>query len=122
MVRVWSRLAVVVRDSADAITVQDFEGRIMAWNPGAEKMYGWSEAEALEMNIRNLIPEGLRDESQARRQPLSGSEILEPYHTKHIARDGRIVEVVMTATVLADNSGRAYAISTIAREIGQTEI
>ena len=40
------RLAVVVRDAHDAILVQDMTGRIMAWNPGAERMYGWSEAEA----------------------------------------------------------------------------
>ena len=60
------RLAVVVRDAHDAITVQDLEGRILAWNPGAERMYGWSEAEALAMNIRDLIPEGLREEALAR--------------------------------------------------------
>ena len=39
------RLAVVVRDAHDAITVQDLEGRILAWNPGAERLYGWSETE-----------------------------------------------------------------------------
>ena len=59
------RLAVVVRDAHDAITVQDLEGRILAWNPGAERMYGWSEAEALTMNIRDLIPEGQREEALA---------------------------------------------------------
>ena len=37
------RLATVVRDSNDAITIQDFEGRITAWNHGAELMYGYSE-------------------------------------------------------------------------------
>jgi PAS domain S-box-containing protein len=47
------RLAVVVRDAHDAITVQDLDGRILAWNPGAERMYGWSEAEALAMNFGN---------------------------------------------------------------------
>ena len=41
------------------------EGRILAWNPGAERMYGWSEAEALAMNIRDLIPEGRREEALA---------------------------------------------------------
>jgi two-component system CheB/CheR fusion protein len=57
------RLAVVVRDSVDAILVQDLEGRILAWNPGAERMYGWSEAEALKLNIRDLIPESMRQEA-----------------------------------------------------------
>ncbi len=51
------RLAVVLRDANDAITVQDMEGCILAWNPGAERMYGWTEAEALAMNIRDRIPE-----------------------------------------------------------------
>ena len=56
------RLAVVVRDAHDAITVQDLDGRILAWNPGAVRMYGWSEAEALAMNVRDRIPEELREE------------------------------------------------------------
>jgi two-component system, chemotaxis family, CheB/CheR fusion protein len=38
-----SRLAVVVRDAHDAIVVQDLEGCILAWNPGAERMYGWTK-------------------------------------------------------------------------------
>jgi two-component system CheB/CheR fusion protein len=45
------RLAMVVHDSSDAITLQDLEGRILSWNPKAESVYGWSEAEALTMNI-----------------------------------------------------------------------
>jgi two-component system CheB/CheR fusion protein len=55
-----SRMAVVVNDSHDAITVQDMNGRTLACNPAAVRIYGWSEAEALEMNIRERIPEGLR--------------------------------------------------------------
>jgi len=47
-------MATVVRDSNDAITIQDFAGRITAWNRGAELMYGYSEAEALLQNIERL--------------------------------------------------------------------
>ncbi|MGS0757733.1 PAS domain-containing protein, partial [Roseateles sp. GG27B] len=54
-----ARMAVVVRDAFDAITVQDLAGQILAWNPAATRMYGWSEAEALQMNVRDRIPEGL---------------------------------------------------------------
>jgi PAS domain-containing protein len=50
------RMATVVRDSNDAITIQDFEGRITAWNRGAELMYGYSEAEALQMSIWRVTP------------------------------------------------------------------
>ena len=43
--------------------MQDLEGHILAWNRGAERLYGYSEAEALEMNIRDLVPEGSRAEA-----------------------------------------------------------
>jgi two-component system CheB/CheR fusion protein len=111
------RLAVVVRDSHDAITVRDLEGRILAWNPGAERMYGWSEAEALAMNILDLTPEGRRQESSAvvRQRSLAGAP--EPYHTQRIAKDGRIVEIWLTATALVNDARDVYAIATTEREI-----
>ena len=51
-----SRLAVMARDTRDAITVQDRDGRLLMWSPGAERIYGWSEAEALRMNVRVRMP------------------------------------------------------------------
>ena len=111
------RLAVVVRDAHDAITVQDLGGRILAWNPGAERMYGWSEAEALAMNISDLIPEERREEALAMVRQQSRAEVLEPYRRQRIAKDGRIVEVALTATALVNESGEAYAIATTERKI-----
>ena len=109
------RLAVVVRDAHDAITVQDLDGRIMAWNPGAVRMYGWSEAEALVMNVRDRIPEGLREEALAKVHQLSRSEILEPYHTQRITKEGTVVEVSMVSTALVNEAGQMYAIATTER-------
>jgi len=110
------RLAVVVRDASDAVLVQDMEGHVLAWNPGAERMYGWSEAETMAMNIRDLIPEGQRDDALAVVQQLARAEVLEPYCSQRIARDGRIVEVWLTATALVNETGQAYAIATTERE------
>jgi len=111
------RLAVVVRDSHDAIAVQDLEGRILAWNPGAERMYGWSEAEALTMNILDLIPEGRRQDALAVFRQQGRAEVLEPYRMQRIAKDGRIVEIWLTATALVNDAGDVYAIATTEREI-----
>jgi two-component system CheB/CheR fusion protein len=112
------RLAVVVRDSHDAITVQDLEGAILAWNPAAERIYGWSEAEALGMNIRDLIAKTQREEALSLVRQLVRSDVLKPYHMQRIAKDGRIVEVWLTATALLDESGQVYAIATTERERG----
>jgi two-component system CheB/CheR fusion protein len=109
------RLAVVVRDAHDAITVQDMDGRILAWNPGAVKMYGWSEAEALAMNVRDRIPEGLREIALSRVLQLSRAEILEPYQTQRIAKDGTIVQISLTSTALVNEAGQMYAIATTER-------
>jgi two-component system CheB/CheR fusion protein len=115
--RALGRLAVVVRDANDAITVQDFDGRILAWNPGAVRMYGWSEAEALAMNIRDVIPESLRDTALDAVRQLSRSTVLAPYRTQRMTKDGRTVDVFLTATTLANEAGEAYAIATTERAI-----
>jgi two-component system CheB/CheR fusion protein len=109
------RLAVVVRDAHDAITVQDLDGRIIAWNPGAVRMYGWTEAEALLMNVRDRIPEQLRKEALAKLQQLSQAEILEPYLAQRIAKDGSVRDVSIISTALVNEAGQNYAIATTER-------
>jgi two-component system, chemotaxis family, CheB/CheR fusion protein len=110
------RLAVVVRDSRDAVVVQDLAGRILAWNPGAARLYGWTESEALAMNIRDLVPETLRDEAVARVQELGGARSIQPYRSQRIDKDGRIIEIELTASALTNEAGVPYAISTTERE------
>jgi two-component system CheB/CheR fusion protein len=112
------RLAVVVRDAHDAITVQDLGGRILAWNPGAVRMYGWSEAEALLMNVRQRIPEALREKALATLRQLSQAEVLEPYRTQRISKQGAVIPVSIISTALLDESGEMYAIATTERTIG----
>jgi two-component system CheB/CheR fusion protein len=110
------RLAVVVRDSRDAIAVQDMQGRILAWNQAAERLYGWNEAEALRMNIRDLIAEPRRAEALAVVKRLGQAAVLAPYRMPRLAKDGRVVEVWLTATALVNDAGMVYAIATTERE------
>ncbi|MEI8344829.1 MAG: chemotaxis protein CheB [Candidatus Omnitrophota bacterium] len=109
------RLAAVMRDANDAIIVQDMQGRIIAWNPGAVKMYGWSEAEALAMLSRDRIPETLREEALTRVERLSRAETLEADLTRRICKDGSVKEVSIISTVLLDEAGLMYAIATTER-------
>ncbi len=110
-------LAGAVHDAADAITVQDLHGRILAWNPGAARMYGWSETDALAMNVRDLVPEGRREEELAVVRRLSRAEVLEPYRSQRLAKNGRIMDVTLTATALVNERGEVYALSTTERGI-----
>ena len=110
------RFAVVLQDAHDAIMVQDLKGRILAWNPGAERLYGWSESDALKMNIHDLTPESLREDALDKIKQLGQADILEPYQTQRNTRDGRIIRVWVTATALLNKSGQVYAIATTERK------
>jgi two-component system CheB/CheR fusion protein len=114
------RLAVVVRDASDAITVQDLEGRIVAWNPGAVRMYGWTEAEALQMNVRQRIAPEFQERALQKLQLLALAEVLEPYPTQRLCKDGRVVAVSLTSTALMDEFGKLYAIATTERVTDKT--
>ena len=109
------RLAVVVRDAHDAITVQDLDGRIIAWNPGAVRIYGWSESEALAMNVRDRIPQPLRDGALTILAQLSRAEIIEPYRTQRLNKTGAIKQVSIISTALLNEAGEMYAIATTER-------
>jgi len=115
------RLAVVMRDAFDAVIVQDLEGRILAWNPGAARMYGWSEVEAMAKNIRDLIPEHEWAGALALVKRLARAEVLDAYRAQRISRDGRIVDVWLTATALVNESGETYAVATTEKKIQEAE-
>jgi two-component system CheB/CheR fusion protein len=112
------RLAVVVRDAHDGITMQDLQGRILAWNPGATRMYGWSETEALLMNTRDRIPPGIQKESMEHLIKLSQAQILEPFRSERIDKEGKKIAVMITSTALMNDAGEMYAIATTERAVG----
>ncbi len=111
------RLAIVVQDAHDAITVQDLDGRTLAWNPGAERMYGWSEAEALAMNVRQRIPPDLQIDALGTLHRLSQAEVLEPYPTRRLTKQGPVLEVSIISTALVNERGQVYAIATTERQV-----
>jgi two-component system CheB/CheR fusion protein len=111
------RLATVVRDSNDAITVQNFDGKITAWNKGAERMYGWSEDEALKMNITELVPKEIEDEALSLAKRINKGDKVESLETKRLTKDGKVLDVWLTITRLADDDGRSVEIATTERDI-----
>ncbi len=112
------RFGVVLRDSNDAVTVYDLQGRILAWNPAAERQYGWTEAEALGMNIRELIPAGKRAEVSGVLERLTRGETVDPFDTERITKTGKMVDVRLTMSTLQNAGGSIYGIATTERLLG----
>ncbi len=113
----FRRMATVIQDSNDAITFQDLDGNILAWNRGAEQIYGYSEAEALSMNIVDTVPKEYQEEARGFLASLKRGEILPNLETKRKTKDGRIVDVWLTNTKLTDDKGKLTGIATTERDI-----
>ena len=111
------RMATVVRDSNDAITIQDFQGRITAWNRGAELMYGYSEEEALAANIERLTAPGKIAEQKDFTRRLIAGEAITSFETQRVTKDGRVLDVWMTVTKLMDEAGKPVGLASTERDI-----
>jgi len=113
------RLAAVLMDSNDAIAVLDFSGKITAWNRGAERMYGYRESEALQMNIAQLIPEAGRAGELAGLERLRHGQLLDSHETRRIRKDGAILDVWATASTLHGGDDQPVAIALTERDISE---
>jgi PAS domain S-box-containing protein len=113
----FRRMATVIQDSNDAITFQDLDGNILAWNRGAEIMYGYSEVEALSKNIVDTVPMEYQEEARGFLSSLKRGELLPNLETKRKHKDGRIIDVWLTNTKLTDDKGKLTGIATTERDI-----
>ncbi|HEY3296613.1 MAG TPA: chemotaxis protein CheB [bacterium] len=111
------RLAAVIHDSEDAISVLDFDGGILAWNRGATNTYGWTEAEALKLNLRDLIPGSLHSKMLETLHRLKEGHSPEPFRSMRRSRDGKPFEVWCTMSRLLGDNGQAFGISVTERNI-----
>jgi len=111
------RLAVLLRDSNDAIIVFDFWGNIVSWNQGATQLYGWNENEGLRLNIQNLIPPDKKEEMRTIIQQITAGEKVLSLETERLTRDSRRVAVWATMTGLLNEVGEPIRIATTERDI-----
>lgn len=111
------RLSTVVRDSNDAVSVQDFAHHILAWNQRATQMYGYSEEEALQLDARKLTPDDANEQIQLIFERLQQGIKVPPCKMMRRAQDGRLLKVWMTASALVKETGEAYAVAITEREI-----
>jgi PAS domain S-box-containing protein len=118
---VQSRLATVVRDSNDAVTVVDFEGRILAWNRGAEQIYGIAEGKAVGLSVFAIFADRHHDEIKRLVARIAKGETVDRYQTERELRSGRKLRLHVTATALRDDEGRPQAVAATERAISELE-
>ncbi len=112
-----ARLAAIVRSSDDAIIGKTLAGIITSWNRGAEKIFGYAEAEVLGQPLLLLIPPERTPEEADILARIARGESVEHFETVRVCKDGRRIHVSVTISPLRDNEGRIVGVSKIARDI-----
>ncbi len=117
----------VVEDNADAIIVTDRDRRILWWNAGAEKLYGYTEAEALGNSVLDLIvPPGNSNDSDPAKErdvylKLLNGKSVQTEVERH-RKDGTLVPVDITLSPVKDTEGDVIAVCSITKDLTQRMI
>ena len=109
----------VIESSEDAIITKSLQGIVSSWNSAAERLLGYSEAEAIGMSITRVFPADKLEEESARLQKIIKGERIKPFETERIHKSGKTVYVSVTISPLCDRQGRVIGVCKLARDISQ---
>ncbi len=110
-------LPAIVESSEDAIISKNLDGIIQSWNRGAERIFGYTQEEAVGKSITLLIPPELIDEEQEILSRLRRGERIEHFETIRVSKSGRRIDISLTISPVRDQEGRIIGVSKIARDI-----
>jgi PAS domain S-box-containing protein len=112
-----ARLAAIVESSTDAIISKSLEGVIQSWNQGAERLYGYTAAEAVGRRIDLLIPRDRQEEELQILEKIRRGERVMPYETVRVHKDKRHIDVSLSVSPVRDSSGRIIGAAHVARDV-----
>jgi len=115
-------LAAIVDSSDDAIVGKTLDGTIVSWNRGAERIYGYTAAEAIGQSIRIIVPPDQPDEVPAILERLSRGERIEHFETVRARKGGENIDVSLSVSPIRDASGKVVGASTVARDITEQKM
>jgi PAS domain S-box-containing protein len=111
------RLAAIIESSDDAIISKNLDGIIQTWNRGAERIFGYSEEEAVGQPILMLIPAGRTDEEAEILSRLRKGDVIDHFETIRQHKNGSLINISVTISPVRDHKGNIVGASKIARDI-----
>ena len=96
------RLALMVKQTGDAMMMHDLQGNILLWNPAAELMFGYSAADMIGHSASKLTPPGREKELQHNLKVIAERRLLENFETQRLTKDGRLLDVALSAAPFVD--------------------
>ena len=119
--RAQAWLASIIESAHVGVLSLDLDGRIMTWNPGAERLYGYTAAEMIGRRTDVLIPADQHEAVHKLRAALARGERTEEYQADRVRKDGTAITVVATTAPIADPTGTITGISVLVRDITAQE-
>jgi PAS domain S-box-containing protein len=112
-----ARLAAIVESSDDAIIGKTLDGIITSWNPGAQRLFGYTAEEMIGRPISWIMPADCQDDFSTILEAIRRGERVEHYETKRRRKDGESIHVSLTVSPIRDGTGRIIGASKIARDV-----
>ena len=116
------RLAAIVESSSDAIIGKDLDGIIQSWNAGAERIFGYTAAEAIGKSITLVIPPDLHDQEPVILARIANGERIDRFETIRQRKDGSQFHVSLTISPIRDRRGKIVGASKIGRDISDLRL
>jgi PAS domain S-box-containing protein len=111
------RLTAVVDSSHDAIFSTDFEAAIESWNPGAERIYGYTAEEMIGKKVSVTVPEDRRDEIGWILSQVRSGKTVESFETVRLKKTGEPFDVSLTISPTRDTTNKIVGYTAVGRDI-----
>ncbi len=112
-------LAAIVESSDDAIVSKTLEGRILTWNTGAVRIFGYRPEEAIGQPITMIIPPELHDQEREILDKVRRGERVDHFDTVRVTKDGRRIPISLTVSPIRNRHGVIIGASKVARDISE---
>jgi len=109
--------AAIVESSDDAIGSVTLDGVIASWNPGAQRIFGYTESEAVGQSVTILVPPERADEENWILETLKAGRPIQQFDTVRITKSGKRINVSISLSPIWDLSGKIVGFSGISRDI-----
>ena len=116
-----AELAAIVESSDDVIVSKTLDGVIKSWNAAAERLFGWTAAEAVGQHITLIIPPERRAEEDDVLARIRAGKRVDHFETIRVTKDGQLRAVSITVSPIRDATGRIVGASKIARDITERQ-
>jgi two-component system CheB/CheR fusion protein len=112
-----SKLAAIIQFSEDAIISKTLDGIVTSWNPGAQKLFGYTAEEMIGQSITKVIPKDRLNEEPEILRRIQKGEIVDHFETKRLTKGGDLLDISLTISPVKDREGKITGASKIARNI-----